>query len=151
MNITSQNQTIEDVARTLSTTPLFNVPDVVCCAPPKGVARNDVNVQGFRGDVVDEVERSTNNVKACERCGGLDFEDIRIHDGQSVRRDCTFCGRTWGFPVWYGKSEGQRQQRLERCQRLLSGKLGRVVRPASELMFDYRRATKAAATGSSMP
>ena len=148
MNISSQNQTIEDVARTLSTTPLVNVPDVVCCAPPKGVARNDVNGQGFEGDVVDEVARSTNNVKVCERCGGFDFEDIQIHDGQTVRRDCTFCGRTWGFPVWYGKSE---QARIERCRLLLSGQLRGKVKRASELGFDYTKASAIARRRSGQP
>jgi len=35
-------------------------------------------------------------------------------------------------------------ERRERCRRLLSGELGRVMRPASELLFNYEAATRAA-------
>lgn len=35
----------------------------------------------------------------------------------------------------------QKETRAERCKRLLSGDLGHVVKPASELMFDYDKAT----------
>ena len=38
----------------------------------------------------------------CPRCGGQTI-DVRIHDGQSVRRDCRRCGRFVSFPMWYGK------------------------------------------------
>ena len=33
---------------------------------------------------------------------------------------------------------------VERCRHLLSGELGRVVRPASELEFDYEKASRIA-------
>ncbi len=38
------------------------------------------------------------------RCGSLTWRDIRIHDGQSVRRDCGSCERFLEFTVWYGKT-----------------------------------------------
>ena len=40
----------------------------------------------------------------CERCGSTDFIDVPIHAGESTRRDCRKCGRTAGFPRWYGLS-----------------------------------------------
>ena len=43
------------------------------------------------------------------------------------------------------------ETQAERCRRILSGQLGRVVRPASELMFDYDQATKIARQGSESP
>lgn len=36
----------------------------------------------------------------CDRCGSTEYFDTPIHEGNSVRRDCTHCGRTWGFPKW---------------------------------------------------
>ncbi|MEQ8848824.1 hypothetical protein [Botrimarina sp.] len=41
----------------------------------------------------------------CDRCGAGEFREVAIHAGASVRRDCARCGRTWGFPVWYGDKE----------------------------------------------
>ncbi len=41
--------------------------------------------------------------KAVCRCGGTTWQDVPIHDGQSVRRDCGRCGRFLSFPVWYGQ------------------------------------------------
>ena len=38
----------------------------------------------------------------CPRCRSDKIIDVAIHGGQSVRRDCGHCGRTVGFPVWYG-------------------------------------------------
>jgi hypothetical protein len=40
----------------------------------------------------------------CDRCGFDRFVDVRIHAGRSRRRDCARCGRTLGFPVWYGQA-----------------------------------------------
>ena len=37
-----------------------------------------------------------------------------------------------------------KETRAQRCERLLSGELGRVVRPASELVFDYEQASRIA-------
>lgn len=42
-------------------------------------------------------------VACCDRCGSTEFSDVEIHDGQSVRRDCVRCRRTWGFAVWHGR------------------------------------------------
>lgn len=39
-----------------------------------------------------------------------------------------------------------KESRAEKADRLLSGKLGYFVKPASELMFNYDQATKAATT-----
>ena len=76
----------------------------------------------------------------CDRCGSTDFIDTTIHAGQSTRRDCAKCRRTWGFPVWYGKSE---QARLARVTRLLSGDLRGNIQPASEMVFSEQAARKA--------
>jgi len=43
-------------------------------------------------------------VPQCGRCGHTEYRDTPIHDGQSVRRDCANCGRTYGFPVWKGEA-----------------------------------------------
>jgi hypothetical protein len=40
----------------------------------------------------------------CRRCGATDILDVKIHDGESVRRDCAQCGRFVEFPAWYGRS-----------------------------------------------
>jgi hypothetical protein len=36
----------------------------------------------------------------CWHCGSTTYRDIAIHEGASVRRDCSKCGRFIGFPVW---------------------------------------------------
>ena len=43
--------------------------------------------------------------RRCTRCKGTRFRDFPIHKGRSVRRDCAHCGRTLGFPVWYGQAK----------------------------------------------
>ena len=45
------------------------------------------------------------------KCGSTEFVDIEIHGGQSARRDCKKCGRTFGFSRWYGEETqtGSRQ------------------------------------------
>ena len=43
------------------------------------------------------------NQKSC-RCGSEKFVDVKIHGGESVRRDCARCGRFFGFPVWCGRA-----------------------------------------------
>lgn len=45
----------------------------------------------------------------CERCGSREFRDFALHHGRTVRRDCADCGRTLGFPVWYGHHEQPRR------------------------------------------
>lgn len=46
----------------------------------------------------------------CERCGSDRVVDVRLnhapHNGRSVRRDCARCGKTLGFPEWYGQAHG---------------------------------------------
>ncbi len=39
----------------------------------------------------------------CDRCGATAHDDIPIHGGQSMRRDCAFCHRFLGWPRWYGR------------------------------------------------
>ena len=41
------------------------------------------------------------------RCGSTTWRDVLIHNEQSVRRDCSRCGRFLDFPLWYGKGAGQ--------------------------------------------
>ena len=53
----------------------------------------------------------------CDRCGSTEFVDLPIHGGESTRRDCKRCHRMLGFPVWYGKSEQARRERVERLLR----------------------------------
>ena len=43
------------------------------------------------------------------RCGSTTWQDVPIHDGQSVRRDCSRCGRFINFPVWYGNTTLQKE------------------------------------------
>jgi len=38
------------------------------------------------------------------RCGSRAWQDVPIHNGQSVRRACGRCGRFLNFPIWYGKA-----------------------------------------------
>ena len=38
----------------------------------------------------------------CPKCGGRRFVDVRIHGGESVRRDCRRCGAFIRFIVWRG-------------------------------------------------
>jgi len=40
----------------------------------------------------------------CDVCGSTEYRDVPIHDGQSTRRDCADCGRTCGFPSWFGEA-----------------------------------------------
>ncbi|HWB10093.1 MAG TPA: hypothetical protein VG826_12760 [Pirellulales bacterium] len=44
------------------------------------------------------------------RCGSTTWQDVPIHDGESVRRDCDGCGRFLGFPVWYAEGTGHNDQ-----------------------------------------
>lgn len=114
--------------------------------------RPDPNLRGLCQPPIHprDPDRFKRVLTTCDRCGSIDFDDIPIHDGQSTRRDCVKCHQTLRFPKWYGRTTDE-AARLERVERLLSGKLGRAVRPASELAFDYGRATKAATTGRPRP
>ena len=47
--------------------------------------------------------------KVC-RCGSTTCRDVPIHDGQSVRRDCSRCGTFIEFPIWYGASTLQNEK-----------------------------------------
>jgi hypothetical protein len=40
----------------------------------------------------------------CLHCGSVRSYAVPIHDGQSVRRDCSGCGRYLDNPVWYDRS-----------------------------------------------
>ena len=40
----------------------------------------------------------------CPRCGSVEVRDVRIHDGQSTRRDCRRCGLFQHFVLWNGKT-----------------------------------------------
>jgi hypothetical protein len=41
------------------------------------------------------------SAKAVCRCGSTSWRDVPIHNGQSVRRDCSRCGRFIDFSIWY--------------------------------------------------
>jgi|GEM_PF-1000122 len=41
-------------------------------------------------------------VDCCDRCGSVRTVDTKIHDGQSIRRDCQICGRFRRFHTWHG-------------------------------------------------
>jgi hypothetical protein len=43
---------------------------------------------------------------ACDKCGA-GYHDRRIHNGQSLIRECTRCRRFLGFPLWYGQEGPQ--------------------------------------------
>jgi hypothetical protein len=43
------------------------------------------------------------------RCGSTTWQDVAIHGGQSVRRDCDRCGRFIEFPAWHGKDTLQNE------------------------------------------
>lgn len=45
--------------------------------------------------------------EVCTRCGGTTFDDVRIHGGHSVRRDCAACGLVSSFPKWHGQSQAE--------------------------------------------
>jgi len=51
----------------------------------------------------------TIRAKAVCRCGGTTWQDVPIHGGQSVRRDCGRCRRFINFPVWHGKTTLQNE------------------------------------------
>lgn len=51
----------------------------------------------------------------CDRCGSTVFKDTKIHDARSTRRDCAQCGRTAGFPRWYGLSTTKATKASERA------------------------------------
>jgi len=38
----------------------------------------------------------------CPKCLAMEFHDVPIHGGHSVRRDCAKCGRFIAFPIWCG-------------------------------------------------
>jgi hypothetical protein len=39
----------------------------------------------------------------CPRCGCATWQDVPIHCGQSLRRDCARCGLVARFVTWYGR------------------------------------------------
>lgn len=46
----------------------------------------------------------TEAAKPVCRCGATTWREVPIHNGNSVRRDCSRCGRFRDFPVWHGRS-----------------------------------------------
>jgi len=91
----------------------------------------------------------------CPKCGGSQFVDSPIHDGESLRRDCAHCHRTAGFIFWHNEEsaatehvpiEEQEQERLARVERLL-GDEPRVQTAAMLFTADAVRAASQAAAG----
>lgn len=50
------------------------------------------------GDTVAHSDGSA--LHACSHCGSTDLREVPIHNGRSVRRDCSRCSKTVDFPVW---------------------------------------------------
>lgn len=44
----------------------------------------------------------------CPKCKSTRYRDRRIHEGQSIARECDGCGYAMGFPVWYGEETPER-------------------------------------------
>ncbi len=61
---------------------------------------------------------------ACPKCGSAEFRDTPIHDGQSTRRDCSYCHRTWGFPIWTPLSE-RHESYPDSMTRVIDSRYGR--------------------------
>ncbi len=59
--------------------------------------------------LIDNRIQPNSTIKVC-RCGSRTSQDVPIHGGQSSRRDCSKCGRTIDFPIWYGENTGQIDQ-----------------------------------------
>lgn len=59
---------------------------------------------------VAEQEAAATPTRPVCRCGSTTWQDVPIHYGQSVRRDCGRCGRFLEFPMWYGKGAGHKGQ-----------------------------------------
>jgi hypothetical protein len=55
-----------------------------------------------------EANELGNAAKPVCRCGSTRWRDVRIHGGQSVRRDCRKCRKFIAFPVWYGRATRQK-------------------------------------------
>jgi len=56
------------------------------CSPPKRPSGDD---------------RRPRLLTVCDRCGSVNYTDVIIHDGRSLRRDCARCNRFMGWPRWY--------------------------------------------------
>ncbi|MCO6043645.1 helicase RepA family protein [Aeoliella sp. ICT_H6.2] len=50
------------------------------------------------GDTVAHSDGSA--LHACSHCGSTDLREVPIHDGRSIRRDCSRCSKMVDFPVW---------------------------------------------------
>ena len=79
--------------------------------PPEllaGCRRASVRWESERpaGDCVNEPAEGEIDPDApqCDKCGSTEFRDTLVHDGQSIRRDCAWCGRFIAFPKWHEKS-----------------------------------------------
>lgn len=40
----------------------------------------------------------------CDLCGSSTFVETPIHNGESLRRDCSKCTRFLGWPMWFGRN-----------------------------------------------
>lgn len=49
----------------------------------------------------------------CDKCGCISYRDQATHEGRSTVRECAFCGRFMGFPVWYGVAEASREPKAK--------------------------------------
>jgi len=67
------------------------------------VLRSSETRWGAEGVVVAEDTASRTARRRVCRCGSTTSQDVPIHNGRSVRRDCACCGRFIEFPVWHGE------------------------------------------------
>ncbi len=63
-----------------------------------------ISVEEQASEVLNSRQGTTKKPEPLCRCGGTTWNDVLIHGGQSVRRDCGKCGRFLDFPIWYGKT-----------------------------------------------
>ena len=84
--------------------PLFP-PDVM-----KGLRAAEVRWGYEPAPTVATSDAPAKSTKAVCRCGSTTWQDVSIHGGQSVRRDCGRCGRFLDFTIWYNKDTLRNEQ-----------------------------------------
>lgn len=71
---------------------------------------------------------TTRSSSAVCHCGCETWQDVPIHGGRSIRRECTAWGHFIDFPVWYGKrdddQQGQEKRYTDADVRLADGLVG---------------------------
>jgi len=111
------------------TTPLRGCPVALLRSPGNCLHPDDVILSGCESYIKTPVPEFR-----CTDCGHPEYRDTKIHDGQSIRRDCARCGRTAGFPLWFGKP---RPDWPDNAKRLFPGRGDDVIAPIrTNRLFD---------------